>query len=690
PMSETADVQYAATINSDQLDITNLQLNNDKGVSTMVLKRRGQHWLEPAHGKHGWPNVTSEVFFALWNVPSSLESSKTDAISSQFAVLVPIPPFVLKVGEAGVFRITPTHSAHIWPHEYQTNPVRAIVAISKDPIAIVDFILSHFRQIITAPTSASNLEAHATKMEKESEVTVLPSKTNRFYDKLGWCTWNSCYKNVSEANIISGLNNFKKHQIPIDWLLIDDGWQNVEKDKFLSFGFNKKFSSGPSLISNLKKEFNLSQIAVWHSLVGYWGGIHPNNSLASSYDIREITRKANFIKPTRSNTTFVIDSKSYPKYYADFHSGLREAGIDFFKVDDQSTFEAIADVNNPHELMSTYQQTVTKESVKTPVIWCMAHNMEVLYQTLLFFGELETVDSPRRTMRSSDDFFPDDPDSHTWHIQSNAFNSLLISRLNPQTLMDWDMFQTSHEFAQYHAIARALSNGPVYVSDVIGKHDQSVVLPLLSDDGRLIHKIGDGNAAIPMPKSLLKDLKSGNEGLLFLETGNGNKSDRSGCVVVGVFHCGKSGLGVLNDSFSVVNDLVRNPIVFPRGEKGTKKVAVQFYRSGEISVLDVGVGKDVNVKVSLDEKEAEVVTLSVLWESKNGLFVACMGMTGKYYGAAGIRSIEYSDDDDGVAVGVKPDVVFGGDYTFAVLKPGVKDVEKRVIFLKEGVNLFTI
>lgn len=50
--------------------------------------------------------------------------------------------------------------------------------------------------------------------------------------------------------------------------------------------------------------------------------------------------------------------------------------------------------------------------------------------------------------------------SHTIHIASVAYNSVFLGEF---MLPDWDMFHSLHPAAEYHASARALSGGPVYV-----------------------------------------------------------------------------------------------------------------------------------------------------------------------------------------------------------------------------------
>ena len=63
-------------------------------------------------------------------------------------------------------------------------------------------------------------------------------------------------------------------------------------------------------------------------------------------------------------------------------------------------------------------------------------------------------------VRASDDFYPRDPVSHTVHIAAVAYNSVFLGEFMQP---DWDMFHSLHPAAEYHASARAISGGPLYV-----------------------------------------------------------------------------------------------------------------------------------------------------------------------------------------------------------------------------------
>lgn len=95
-----------------------------------------------------------------------------------------------------------------------------------------------------------------------------------------------------------------------------------------------------------------------------------------------------------------------------------------------------------------------------------------LLPQFIFYSHLPT-NKPCYAVRNSDDFFPNEPSSHTWHIFCNAHVSVLTQHLN--LLPDWDMFQTNHIWSGFHAAARCVSGGPIYFTDEPGKHDLGLI-----------------------------------------------------------------------------------------------------------------------------------------------------------------------------------------------------------------------
>lgn len=122
----------------------------------------------------------------------------------------------------------------------------------------------------------------------------------------------------------------------------------------------------------------------------------------------------------------------------------------------------------------------SETDASTGVINCMSHTPRT-------WGASPLLPAPA-LMRTSDDFFPDRPDSHRWHVFVNAFTSLLARPLGLSP--DLDMLMTSHPFAKYHAALRTFSPSPIYVTDKKGEHDGELVM------GRLVAPLKKGGEAV--------------------------------------------------------------------------------------------------------------------------------------------------------------------------------------------------
>jgi len=92
--------------------------------------------------------------------------------------------------------------------------------------------------------------------------------------------------------------------------------------------------------------------------------------------------------------------------------------------------------------------------------------------------------------RAGDDFWFQDPNGDPlgvyWlqgvHMIHCAYNSLWMGQMIQP---DWDMFQSDHCCAKYHAASRAICGGPVYLSDSVGCHDFDLIRQLVFPDGTI-------------------------------------------------------------------------------------------------------------------------------------------------------------------------------------------------------------
>ena len=137
------------------------------------------------------------------------------------------------------------------------------------------------------------------------------------------------------------------------------------------------------------------------------------------------------------------------------------------------------------------------------------------------------------TVRNSDDFFPDEPSSHSWHIFCNAHNAVMTQHLN--VIPDWDMFQTNHAYSAFHAAARCVSGGPVCFTDKPGEHN--------------IDLINQMTRKAPVKRIILRpdvgkstQVYVGHDERTFCKIATYSGPEGSGSSILGVFNVGESPL----------------------------------------------------------------------------------------------------------------------------------------------------
>lgn len=285
---------------------------------------------------------------------------------------------------------------------------------------------------------------------------------------LGWCSWDAFYKEVSESGIRQKADELAEKKIPVRWMLIDDGWMTSEEELLADFVPDKgKFPEGfRKMTEDIKKKTDVRWFGVWHALGGYWGGIVPGSTL----DVKE--------SPYLYRT---VNGKTLPspftgeKFYRDWYEVLNREGISFVKVDGQSAIPYYFENSLPVCMAARGMNEALESGASRmdgAVINCMGMAMENI------LARPTTAIS-----RNSDDFCPDNEGGFSEHLLQNAYNSLYHNELY---CCDWDMFWTMHKDAEKHSLLRAVSGGPVYVSDKPGATDPNVLKPLRYRDGELL------------------------------------------------------------------------------------------------------------------------------------------------------------------------------------------------------------
>jgi len=312
-----------------------------------------------------------------------------------------------------------------------------------------------------------------------------------FVDYFGWCTWDSFYDKVTAHDVVAGLDSFKKGGFVPKLLILDDGWQGVnacEKDrghwKLSSFKPNEKFNYNlHETINEAKEKYGVERFFVWHAVGGYWGGVDVNSPDMQKYNPTisnaKHTHELKEVSPKLWNyETFdygLVAPEKAGEFYNDYHSYLKSEGVDGLKIDVQGAIVGHAAGRGGREKITQAFRNGLEASVNKnfggELINCMSCNNDTIYHV-----------KDTNVMRSSGDFSPGDPKSHSQHIYINGMNSIWMSEF---TCCDWDMFHTQHEYAPYHAASRAISGGPVYVSDRVDEHNFALIDKLVSANGKI-------------------------------------------------------------------------------------------------------------------------------------------------------------------------------------------------------------
>ena len=294
------------------------------------------------------------------------------------------------------------------------------------------------------------------------------------FEKLGWCSWDTFYHQVSEQGIFEKMEEFRQKNVPVKWALIDDGWMDADYDKQVLKGLNAakdKFPNGlENCVAHLKNKFGIEQVGVWHAIMGYWNGIEQGSVAEKEFaEGSRVLPDGRIIPDAKSGKAF--------QFYKTWHNYLKNVcDIDFVKVDGQSAISLFYRGSIEYGKASREVQSGLNASAalyfNNTIINCMGMASEDMWSR-----------PSSAISRSSDDFVPDVPHGFREHAIQNGYNSLLQGQF---FWGDWDMFWSDHEEKWQNAVLRAVSGGPVYVSDKVGKTNPDCILPLIRKVGTVI------------------------------------------------------------------------------------------------------------------------------------------------------------------------------------------------------------
>ena len=354
-----------------------------------------------------------------------------------------------------------------------SHQLALVCACGEDPYRLVEQVAAY----------AAELLNNGTKLRTAKKYPAV-------FEKLGWCTWDAMHVHVNDAGIQQKIAEFREKGVPVQWVILDDMWATVPelvgiREDHKSFwnvfhnGRLSSFEAAPErfpegLAGCIEKIHNAGlQVGVWYPMTGYWRGFDPNGDAAKAYGdgLTQINGKL-LVKP---------EKESADKTYSAIAKWFRDCGADFLKIDNQSSY--VTNYFNcgvpVGELANTLQSAIESSAIEhfgkdgdISLINCMGMANENM------FHRRDSAIS-----RCSDDFKPENREWFAKHILQCSFNSLIQGQYYYN---DWDMWWSGDAQGLKNSVCRAISGGPIYISDRNGETRPEILKPLIFDDGTVI------------------------------------------------------------------------------------------------------------------------------------------------------------------------------------------------------------
>ena len=308
---------------------------------------------------------------------------------------------------------------------------------------------------------------------------------------LGWCSWEHFHGSIREDSLLEAIDAIEASRLPVRYVLIDDGHTATKRGAMCSFQPNPaKFPRGWAPLLNRRRKDGIRWMGLWHDFKGYGNGISPENDFGE-----ELNRHFEPLSPT--SLTVRNDPNSSLAFYRAFMGSVKKDGFDFVKTDFQSAQlrRLAGKVDNAVRRCGSNSRAfeTALHELGLPLINCNWHNpVNFLNCRYSSVGRC-SIDYSKRSVVSAKK-----------HLHQSYANILWLGQL---AWGDHDMFHSSHEgVGRIMAVSKAVSGGPVYLSDPPAEFVARHIEPLCYADGRLLRPLAP---AAPLPESIFADPVAG-------------------------------------------------------------------------------------------------------------------------------------------------------------------------------------
>lgn len=424
---------------------------------------------------------------------------------------------------------------------------------------------------------------------------------------LGWCSWNAFLRGIDGRSVIETVEDIIGKGIPVKYVIVDDGWHTLKERRLAGFDADlERFNGGVEKLASELKRLGVRWVGFWVTLQGYWGGLDPEAFKPYGESILE-----------GSDGRWIPNPEDYRgfRFYLDFYKHLSTSGVDFLKIDNQYDILPYVEGRIPvgyagRNLQYSIQSAAS--GVGLDILNCMC----MVPEDYSFWISSNVA-------RISEDYIPLWKGGAKLHLMICAYNSVWYRYL---ATPDYDMFQTGDPYGLPHAILRALSGGPIYLTDRTETLNPEIASKLAFSDGRLAKP---DSIAVPTRDSLFVDPYNEAKPLKVFNYANGRG-------LIGVFNVNREGLEVEVE----VSPL---DVGFTEG-----RYVIYEVLSGETRLVDYGQ----KLKEKLGELECRLYVVAPVEEG-----FAWIGLAEVYIAPKGVESVMRNGDTVEVTVSDKGTVL---------------------------------
>ncbi|MGN1345711.1 MAG: Sip1-related alpha-galactosidase [Eubacteriales bacterium] len=435
-----------------------LPLSKSEVASYMADRRHSEFWCCPAFGED------------LTEAPTEIQHFIYRKTDGRWGVIVPVVSEDYKC----VLEGTPDGLAaklFSWYGELSScTGLAFVMAEGEDPFALTEACVKY---------ALSLLNNGCVPRDKRRYPEV--------FEFLGWCSWDALQIRVSEEGLVEKCEEFKEKEIPVKWAILDDMWAEIAQFNGAAYktrgemfqlmhtasmyDYEASYTRFPDGLAHAVDRIHSYglRVGIWHPTTGYWCGLDPNGKAYQKLKpYTFLTADGKIIGDWHEQNAF--------GYYDTLHTFFKACGADFLKVDNQSMtrrfYKGCDSVGKVTHAWHRGLEASVGLNFDNTMINCMGMASEDMWNRA--YSSIS---------RCSDDFQPEDRAWFTKHILQCTYNSILQGQFYWN---DYDMWWTDDTQATKNSLLRAVSGGPIYVSDEIGRSRPEILKPLVFDDGRIL------------------------------------------------------------------------------------------------------------------------------------------------------------------------------------------------------------